>query len=128
MGKNSIFNDLVSNIELKDVDMRKIYDDSINYMYGKNNNVIEVKESEITRVMVNNNRHTKTNYDKSLKKIRKINDNKDTYYHIYKNDILSEIENKYPVLREECNRQKTVLPIARLVPKKKKRKYYRKNK
>lgn len=128
MGKNSIFNDLVSNIELKDVDMRKIYDDSINYMYGKNNNVIEVKESEITRVMVNNIRHTKTNYDKSLKKIRKINDNKDTYYHIYKNDILSEIENKYPVLREECNRQKTVLPIARLVPKKKKRKYYRKNK
>ena len=128
MGKNSIFNDLVSNIELKDVDMRKIYDDSINYMYGKNNNVIEVKESEITRVMVNNIRHTKTNYDKSLKKIRKINDNKDTYYHIYKNDILSEIENKYPVLREECNRQKTVLPMARLVKKKKKRKYYRKNK
>ena len=53
MGKNSIFNDLVSNIELKDVDIRKIYDDSINYIYGKNNNVIEVKESEITRVMVN---------------------------------------------------------------------------
>ena len=128
MGKNSIFNDLVSNIELKDVDMRKIYDDSINYMYGKNNNVIEVKESEITRVMVNNIRHTKTNYDKSLKKIRKINDNKNTYYHIYKNDILSEIENKYPVLGEECNRQKTVLPMARLVKKKKKRKYYRKNK
>ena len=128
MGKNSIFNDLVSNIELKDVDMRKIYDDSINYMYGKNNNVIEVKESEITRVMVNNIRHTKTNYDKSLKKIRKINDNKDTYYHIYKNDILREIENKYPVLGEECNRQKTVLPMARLVKKKKKRKYYRKNK
>lgn len=128
MGKNSIFNELVSNIELKDVDMRKIYDDSINYIYGKNNNVIEVKESEIIRVMVNNIRHAKTNYDKSLKKIRKINDNKDTYYHIYKNDILSEIENKYPVLGEECNRQKTVLPMARLVPKKKKRKYYHKNK
>lgn len=125
MGKNSIFNDLVSNIELKDVDIRKIYDDSINYMYGKNNNVIEVKESEITRVMVNNIRHTKTNYDKSLKKIRKINDSKETYYHIYKNNILSEIENKYPVLGEECNRQKTVLPMARLVKKKNKRKYYK---
>lgn len=128
MGKNNIFNELVSNIELKDVNMRKIYDDSINYIYGKNNNVIEVRESEITRVMVNNIRHAKTNYDKSLKKIRKINDSKDTYYHIYKNDILSEIENKYPVLGEECNRQKTILPMAHLVPKKKKRKYYRKSK
>ena len=53
MGKNSIFNDLVSNIELKDVDMRKIYDDSINYMYGKNNNVIEViaDRSHITMIL-----------------------------------------------------------------------------
>ena len=127
MGKNNIFNQLISDINIQDDSIRNIYDDSIKYMYG-NNVPIEIKESQLNRVMVNYIRHAKSNYNKSLKKIRKINDNKDTYYHIYKNDILSEIENKYPVLGEECNRQKTVLPMARLVKKKKKRKYYRKNK
>lgn len=127
MGKNNIFNQLISDINIQDDSIRNIYDDSIKYMYG-NNVPIEIKESQLNRVMVNYIRHAKSNYNKSLKKIRKINDSKETYYHIYKNDILNKIENKYPILKEECNRQKTLLPMVNIVKpkKKKKRKYYHK--
>ena len=78
-------NKLRSNINIDKVNIRKIYDRSIKYAYGKNK-PLEIKECVIMKNMVNHIRHSYSNYEKSLKVIRKINDIEQTQYKIYKNN------------------------------------------
>ena len=100
-----------SNINIDNISTRDIYDDTMKFKHIDN---IEISEQEIQRMMVNNIRHSHSNYEKSLKVLRKMD--RDSYgvnYKIYKNAVLHEISKMYPALSNECTRQQYDIKMIR---------------
>ena len=110
--KDNLARNIISNLSIDKVPIRKIYDDSIKFIYKKKK-PLEIKEKTIYRCMVNDIRHNHTNYDMNLKKIYKIDDIDTRRYYMYKNATLDIIAENYPSLKEECNNQKTHVIMAR---------------
>lgn len=112
--QQKLLNNAISNITIDQIDVRDIYDQAMRYHYHKP--VVEVNESTIQRLMVNVIRHDHTNYENYLKKIHKLRKcKKELSYSIYKNEILREIANQYPSLSEECNHQKNMVQMVKVI-------------
>lgn len=102
---------IVNNTTFKsETDLRRVYE--------KNRLLQDVDkdltEKYINRLLVNTIRHQYTNYDDSMKDIRKINYiNRVSNYKQYKNIVLSRIADMYPILAEECESQKYRLDMCK---------------
>ena len=94
---------ILNNISVdKNVNMRQAYDDAMKY--EMHYVPVQIREYKSYRILMNNIRHKHTNYDKNLKNVYHIQNNK--YYNVYKNQVLTNISNNYPCLTDECNKQK----------------------
>ena len=110
--KTKEFYKLVNSINITSKDYRDIFEDGISYEYG--DQLDEYYERNINAIMVNNIRHNCSNYDKSLKQMRRINRSDNDYYQ-YKNCVLEKISNKYPYLKDECYRQKRKIDLVKII-------------
>lgn len=107
------FNDLIRNINVdKDLDFRTLYDEAMKYI--NKHNSIELNQDLVYRAIVNRLRHSHTEYNKGLKSIYKMH-NTDIYYNMYKNYVLYNIETEYPAVKEECDRQKHKILMAKCI-------------
>ena len=93
--RNKNISEILNGITVeKDIDIRQTYDNAIKYEMRKV--PIEIREDKAYRLLVNSMRHEHTNYDKNLKTVYHINNNR--YYNLYKNTVLNEISSEYPYL------------------------------
>lgn len=114
MLKYSKFINTVKNTKLDNQrDIRKIFDDALNFEYNGVEKPLEIREQNIQRIMVNTIRHSYSNYDIGLKQIYKLK-SEDMYFR-YKNIILEQISNQYPYLKDECNKQKHIINMANII-------------
>lgn len=105
--------EILDNIKVyKDINIREIYDEAV--LHYVDEQPIEIKEYNMYRVLVNNIRHSHTNYEDNLKDVYKAGSN-NKYYPMYKNQVLKEISNQYPYLKEECDKQKRREIIAKKI-------------
>ena len=112
--KNKIVNNMISEITLDKISIRQIYDESMKYVFC--DDIPDyIYEDKIYRHMVNHIRHNYTNYDKYLNKIRRINDNDQRQYIMFKNAVLNIIAYEYPLLKDECYNQKQHILMAKSV-------------
>ena len=90
--RNKNISEILNGITVeKDIDIRQTYDNAIKYEMRKV--PIEIREDKAYRLLVNSMRHEHTNYDKNLKTVYHINNNR--YYNLYKNTVLNEISREY---------------------------------
>lgn len=108
------FISIISNSEVNDVDARYIFDTALKYQYGQDESPIEFKEGNLQRIMVNSIRHTQSNYEYGLKQIHSLKTTEDIYF-MYKNNMLQLISDKYPYLSDECERQKHLIEMVKLI-------------
>lgn len=89
------------------LDFRSIYNQSVIFNLHKTPTLIP--EKTLYRFIVNEIRHSESNYEQTLRFINKcVKSSKDnTYYYQYKNAVLDKIGYIYPELQDECNRQKS---------------------
>jgi hypothetical protein len=88
-----------------DIDTREVFENAVIHSYGDLNYTDnEYRNKEVCAIMVNNIRHTCTNYENTLKNVYKIGIR--CGYQRYKNAVLENISSYYPYLSEECDRQK----------------------
>lgn len=113
--KDKIFNQSLTNLKIKEIPIRNIYEQAMRYKYRTTEQPIEVSEDSIKRIMVNHIRHKCTNYDYELSKMRRVKSNDQAYYYLYKNHVLQEIETRYSYLSDECEHQKTNIILARKI-------------
>jgi len=106
-----LYNTLDS-IIIKSEDCRKIFEDAIQYEYGKS--LDEYYENNINAIMVNNIRHNYSNYDELIKQVKRIH-RTDNDYDQYKNCTLNKIAEAYPFLKKECERQKRQFDMVKIV-------------
>lgn len=103
MDKYIEFGKLICSISINNANLRSILDSAIEYQYG--NSPIEFYESEFYRLLVNNIRHSHSNYESGLSQLHKLRLSEIDYYR-YKNAVLERISRAYPVLKDECDNQK----------------------
>lgn len=116
--KDQEFNRCLSELQVFPLSIRDVYDRAVSYAY--NGIPMQISEGKIKRIMVNEIRHDCTKYDEGIRKINKMKrlseDRKDdTYYYIYKNCTLQKIQEQYEYLKDECERQKTSILMAKRV-------------
>lgn len=95
--------------------IRDVYDSALKYNFRCNKAPLVMREQDIDRMMVNHIRHKYSSYENNLHKIDRMKMPNRTYYNRYKNKILNDISDKYPFLRQECNRQKHKVNMVRKV-------------
>lgn len=109
------FTDQVNNIDVQRYnDFREVFDDAVRCNITSSEKQLEFRERDINAILVNQIRHGYTNYEKSLKQIRKIRKNEELYYRRYKNVVLDKISEKYPQLRYACKKQKYSINIVNI--------------
>lgn len=112
--KEKEFLKIIDSIIIEDRNYRDIFDDAVQFEYGKP--LTEYYEKHIDRIMVNNIRHHYSNYDQVTKQMHKIHRyNGESDYIQYKNSVLDKIANTYPLLEEECNKQKRRFNMVNLI-------------
>ena len=110
--RNKNISEILNGITVeKDIDIRQTYDNAIKYEMRKV--PIEIREDKAYRLLVNSMRNEHTNYDKNLKTVYHINNNR--YYNLYKNTVLNEISSEYPYLSDACNKQLQGRVVAKVV-------------
>ena len=110
--KANEFYNIIENTIIRNGNYREIFDNAVNYAYGKP--LDEYSEKSINAIMVNDIRHNYSNYDYMLKKVYKIN-RSDNDYIQYKNSILDKISKTYPSLKDECDKQKRKLDMVKII-------------
>lgn len=103
---------IINSINIEDVNYRKIFDNAIQFAYGKP--LEEYSEKSIEAIMVNDIRHNYSNYDDNLKKVYRIK-RTDNDYIQYKNSVLEKISNIYPSLKNECDKQKRKCDMIKII-------------
>lgn len=94
-------------------DIRQIYDRA--QMYASRGRMpLEVTEDQIHRIMVNEIRHTYSNYGNNLRYVHMMDKKNDSQYYLYKNIILDRIATAYPFLADECRDQKYKINMVRI--------------
>ena len=106
---------------------RSILEDALEYVDRPSDGVVEYRERNLKRIMVNEVRHNQTTYEQGLKAIYRATRNvsqreQDRIYKLYKNATLERISQSYPYLQDECNKQKYKAELVRIVKKGKKKK------
>jgi lipopolysaccharide biosynthesis regulator YciM len=102
----------INSVSIETVDCRKIFEDAVKYEYNKP--LDEYTENNINAIMVNNIRHNHSNYDQVIKQIHRIH-RSDNDYEQYKNSVLEKIAIVYPFLKNECQRQKRIFDMVKIV-------------
>lgn len=96
-----------------------IYVEKVNNLHdvidtlSANNEIIEVKENNLKRMIVNAIRHEYSNYETGLRKLHTSSKSQLEYYR-YKNAVLSRISILYPELKNECNNQKHDVDMCKI--------------
>ena len=103
MDKYTEFGKLISSINVNDTNLRSILDSAVEYQYI--NPPIEFYEPWFYKLLVNNIRHSYSNYENGLSQLHKLRLPEIDYYR-YKNAVLEHISRTYPVLKDECDNQK----------------------
>lgn len=97
-----------------------IYVEKVNNLHdvidtlSANNEIIEIKENNLKRMIVNIIRHEYSNYETGLRKLH-INSESQLEYYRYKNAVLNRISILYPELKNECNNQKHDVSICKVI-------------
>lgn len=91
---------------------REIFDNAVKYAYDEQIN--EYHENSIYAIMVNNIRHSYSNYDDVLRGMHSIHRTEYEYIQ-YKNSVLDKIGYVYPVLKDECDRQKRKCDMVNII-------------
>ena len=102
----------IDSVSIEIVDCRKIFEDAVKYEYNKP--LDEYTENNINAIMVNNIRHNYSNYDQILKQVHRVH-RTDNDYEQYKNSVLEKIAAAYPFLKNECQRQKRIFDMVKIV-------------
>jgi hypothetical protein len=101
----------INSTEIVIGDCREIFDDAVEFVYGKPN--YEYLEKDIDAIMVNNIRHNYSNYDEILRGRDGIIRSEYDYMQ-YKNCVLDKIADSYPSLRDACEKQKRKCNMVRI--------------
>ena len=102
----------INSVYIESVDYRKIFEDAVKYEYNKP--LDEYTENNINAIMVNNIRHNYSNYDQIIKQVHRIHRTNNDYEQ-YKNSVLEKIATAYPFLKNECQRQKRIFDMVKIV-------------
>ena len=102
----------IDSVSIEIVDCRKLFEDAVKYEYNKP--LDEYTENNINAIMVNNIRHNYSNYDQILKQVHRVH-RTDNDYEQYKNSVLEKIAAAYPFLKNECQRQKRIFDMVKIV-------------
>lgn len=115
MVKTSELFGLMDSVTIDDnIDYRIILDTAIEFKYGKSNSKYEYGEKELGAIMVNQVRHCYTNYNSLVNKSGRIyRSNND--YRQFKNSVLDKISRSYPLLKDDCDRQKIPNNMVRVI-------------
>lgn len=97
-----------------DVDYREILDNAIAFKYGKSSNKYVYRERELGAIMVNQIRHCYTNYNSLVGKSSRIHRSNNDYGQ-FKNSVLDKISKSYPLLKDDCNRQKISNNMVKII-------------
>jgi len=100
-------------------DMRSILDGALRYSNRLSGELVEYKESDLKRIMVNYIRHSESSYDNGLKSIHRAcrhtdYDINELNYSMYKNATLTQIAQSYPYLQDECENQKRKVDMIKI--------------
>ena len=122
--EDNVFNQcnrIINNINIESVEnTRSILDGVLRYVNRPSDDMVEFKEQDLMRIMVNYIRHDKSSYENDLIEIHNIS-RYTTYgediYRKYKNAVLSRISSMYPYLSSSCDKQKLPLNMIRNVNK-----------
>ena len=106
---------------------RSILEDALEYVDRPSDGVVEYRERDLKRIMVNEVRHNQATYEQGLKVIYRATRGcskreQDRIYNMYKNATLERISQSYPYLQDECNRQKHKVELVKIIKKDKKKK------
>ena len=104
---------------------RSILEDALEYVDRPSDNMVEYRERDLKRIMVNEIRHNQTTYENGLKAIYRATKDcskreQDRIYKMYKNATLAGISQSYPYLADECDNQKHKVNMIRVINKTKK--------
>lgn len=102
---------ILDTIVIENKDYREVFDNAMQFAYGKS--LDEYYDKNIDTIMVNNIRHNYSNYDqitRIMHRVRRCNMD----YEQYKNSVLDKISVYYPLLRDECDRQKYKLDMVKI--------------
>lgn len=97
-----------------DVDYREILDNAIAFKYGGYSNKYVYREKELGAIMVNQIRHCYTNYNSLVGKSSRIHRSNNDYGQ-FKNSVLDKISKSYPLLKDDCNRQKISNNMVKII-------------
>ena len=103
---------IINSINIEDANYREIFDNAIQFAYGKP--LEEYNEKSIEAIMVNDIRHNYSNYDDNLKRVYRIK-RTDNDYEQYKNSVLEKISDTYPLLKNECDKQKRKCNMVKII-------------
>jgi hypothetical protein len=103
---------IINSINIENVNYREIFDNAVQFAYGRP--LEEYYEKNIEAIMVNDIRHNYSNYDDNLKRVYRIK-RTDSDYEQYKNSVLEKISNTYPLLKDECNKQKRKCNMVKII-------------
>ena len=103
---------IINSINIENVNYREIFDNAVQFAYGRP--LEEYYEKNIEAIMVNDIRHNYSNYDDNLKRVYRIK-RTDNDYEQYKNSVLEKISNTYPLLKDECNKQKRKCNMVKII-------------
>lgn len=117
MRQNRKFDKISNNIHINtNKSLREIYEDSQLYVTGSSEMPLEIREATLKHNLVNQIRHTESNYISSLKEVHKISKRfQNNNYWIYKNRVLDKIAEAYPCLAKECNKQRHDIDMVTIV-------------
>lgn len=114
INKDKIFNDIITGINIDPLqNIREVYDNALLYEYG-DDSIVEIRENNINRIMVNQIRHAYSNYESNLKTVNRLERNSIKYIQ-YRNIVLERIACEYPFLRRECEKQKFKHDMVKIV-------------